>query len=322
MPAPRAGLDRELPPRRASRRRRGCGSGRCSSSRRAATNARARARRAADPGSSTGSQEGIGWLIHAESVSGATRRTSTATAPAPVSRTTAGRSSAAATSAAAPSTGCPAKGISTAGVKMRARTSPPASGAARKTLSESPSSRASDCIVSASRPCAPVKTASWLPSRGRWAKTSSRMYPNSCASAAPSGRERAPPKGSKPPTLRIASCADARISPPRRRAPRSRPAPSPPSAPRLLPRTLSGTATAISTIPSAPFASRSAKRTSAPSSASRGPPPSCTGTPSTSPQRAAAAAGSSTATVMPVRRPRGPLPVRPVHSGPPHRQVP
>ena len=73
---------------------------------------------------------------------------------------------------AVPMLGCPAKGSSMAGVKMRTRASPPASGAVTKVVSERFISVAICCIDSSLSPSASGKTASGLPANGRSLNTS------------------------------------------------------------------------------------------------------------------------------------------------------
>ena len=71
-----------------------------------------------------------------------------------------------------PMLGCPAKGSSTAGVKMRTRASPPASGGVMKVVSERFISAAISCIWRSLSPSASGKMASGLPASGRSLNTS------------------------------------------------------------------------------------------------------------------------------------------------------
>ena len=106
---------------------------------------------------------------------GPSRSSSTGTTPAPVSSRTTIFDSGPPRTNAAPSVGWPANGSSTAGVKIRMRTSAVGSvGGRTKTVSESFVSRASSCISSTVRSRASVKTASWLPVSGVSVKTSQR----------------------------------------------------------------------------------------------------------------------------------------------------
>ena len=74
---------------------------------------------------------------------------------------------------ALPITGCPAMGISTAGVKMRMRTSVSGEDAAvMNVVSAKFISRAISCMVRSGRPAASGKIASWLPPNRRSVKTS------------------------------------------------------------------------------------------------------------------------------------------------------
>ena len=71
-----------------------------------------------------------------------------------------------------PSTGCPAKVSSSAGVKIRTRTSAGCSAGRKNTVSDRFSSRAVRCITSTPRPRPSGNTASGLPSSGVAVKTS------------------------------------------------------------------------------------------------------------------------------------------------------
>ena len=71
-----------------------------------------------------------------------------------------------------PTLGWPAKGSSSAGVKMRTRASPPASGGSTNVVSERFISLAMACICTAVSPSASGNTASGLPANGRSVNTS------------------------------------------------------------------------------------------------------------------------------------------------------